>query len=102
MEYTKKSLSELWLLLKNKQKEFGIDKLNLKEREILQLIIYLQDQKDSVELEKVYRKNPFPRASFFRYLKKLKEDRYILIDSCKQDSRKTLVSVSSLLNNSNY
>ena len=101
MEYTKKSLSELWLLLKNKQKEFGIDKLNLKEREILQLIIYLQDQKGSVELEKIYRKNPFPRASFFRYLKKLKQDKYIFINSCQKDSRKTLISVSSILINAN-
>ena len=101
MEYTKNSLAELWLLLKNKQKEFGIDQLGLKERETLQHITYLQGQNDSVKLEKVYIKNPFPRASFFRYLKKLKQDKYIFINSCQKDSRKTLISVSSILVNSN-
>ena len=97
MEYTKKSLSELWILLKNKQKDFGIDQIGIKERETLQHIIYMQRQNDSVELEKVYIKNPFARASFFRYLKKLKEDKYIFINSCQKDARKTIISVSNIL-----
>lgn len=88
MKNTKKSLSELWLLLKNKQKEFGIDQLGLKERETLQHIIYLQGQSDSVELEKVYIKNPFPRASFFRYLKNLKKINIFLLILVKKTLEK--------------
>ena len=98
---TKNSISELWILLKKKEKELGIDQLNLKERETLQHIMYLQGEKEEVELETIYEKNPFPRASFFRYLKTLKEKKYISIRSCKIDSRKTLVSASKLITNKN-
>ena len=97
IENTKKSLSELWRLLKNKQKELGIDDLDLKEQETLQQIIYLQGEKKEVELEKIYQQSIFPRASFFRYLKALKEKKYVSIKTCNKDARKTLLSVSSIL-----
>ena len=98
---TKNSISELWILLKIKEKELGIDQLKLKEREILQHIMYLQGGKEEVELEKIYEKISYPRASFFRYLKTLKENKYISIRNCKIDSRKTLVSASKLITNKN-
>jgi len=97
IENTKNSLSELWKLLKNKQEELGIDDLDLKEQETLQQIIYLQGEKEEVELEKIYEESVFPRASFFRYLKVLKEKKYVSIRTCDKDARKTLLSVSSIL-----
>ena len=96
IENTKKSLSELWRLLKNKQKELGIDDLDLKEQETLQQIIYLQGEKEEVELKKIYEQSIFPRASFFRYLKALKEKKYVSIKTCNKDARKTLLSVSTI------
>jgi len=96
IENTKNSLSELWNLLKNKQKELGINDLDLKEQETLQQIIYLQGEKEEVELEKIYEQSIFPRASFFRYLKALKEKKFVSIRTCDKDARKTLLSVSTI------
>ena len=42
MKETKQSLSELWSLLRNKEEQFGLIKLSLTERDILQAIIHFQ------------------------------------------------------------
>ena len=51
MKETKQSLSELWSLLRNKEKQFGLSKLSLTERDILQAIIYLQGNNNYISLD---------------------------------------------------
>ena len=97
MEQTKQSLSNLWKLLRNKEKSIGIDNLSLQERELLQIIMHLSGNNNFVELEKVYQSNIFPRASFFRYLKKLREDKLIIINRDKNDLRKSYIYLSNTL-----
>ena len=69
MEETKQSLSELWSLLRNKEQQFGLDKLSLTERDIVQAIIHLQGKDDNIGLDNILKKCPHPRAIFFVVLK---------------------------------
>ena len=56
MKETKQSLSELWSLLRNKEEQFGLKKLSLTERDILQAIIYFQGSDRHISLEDVLKK----------------------------------------------
>ena len=56
MRETKQSLSELWSLLRNKEEQFGLIKLSLTEREILQTIIYFQGKDQHISLEDILKK----------------------------------------------
>ena len=95
MKETKQSLSELWELLRNKEKSLGLDKLSLIERDIFQSIINLQGKNEKISLEHLLRNCPHPRATFFRCLKKLRGKNLINVARCDVDSRKSLVSVET-------
>ena len=94
MKETKQSLSELWSLLRNKEEQFGLNKLSLTERDILQAIIHIQGKDKQIRLETILKKCPHPRATFFRCLKKLRVNNIIKVIKDTEDSRKSFIKVS--------
>ena len=95
MKETKQSLSELWVLLRNKEEKFGLNALSLTERDILQAIIYMQGKNKKISLALILRECPHPRATFFRCLKKLRINSIISIIKDDDDARKSFVKVDS-------
>ncbi len=95
MKETKQSLSELWELLRNKEKSLGLSELSLIERDIFQAILNMQDKKEKISLEHILKNRSHPRATFFRCLKKLRRKNLINVTKCDVDSRKSYVSVVS-------
>ena len=93
MEKTKQSLSELWSLLRNKEEEFGLIKLSLTERDILQTIIHFQGREKHISLEDILKKCPHPRATFFRCLKKLRTNNFVKVIKNDQDARRSFIKV---------
>ena len=93
MKETKQSLSELWSLLRNKEEQFGLSKLSLTERDILQAIIYLQGEDDSIGLDDILKKCSHPRATFFRCLKKLRTNKIVKVIKDTDDARRSYVKV---------
>ena len=93
MEETKQSLSELWSLLRNKEQQFGLDKLSLTERDILQAIIHLQGKDDNIGLDNILKKCPHPRATFFRCLKKLRDNNIVKVTKDIKDARRSFIKV---------
>ena len=94
MKETKQSLSELWSLLRNKEEQFGLNKLSLTERDILQSIIHIQGKDKQIRLETILKQCPYPRATFFRCLKKLRVNNIIKVIKDTEDSRKSFIKVS--------
>ena len=94
MKETKQSLSELWSLLRNKEEQFGLIKLSLTERDILQAIIHIQGKDKQIRLETILKQCPHPRATFFRCLKKLRVNNIIKVLKDTEDSRKSFIKVS--------
>ena len=92
MKETKKSLSELWELLRNKEKLFGLDDLSLTERDIFQSILNLQGKKEKISLENILKDCPHPRATFFRCLKKLRNKSLVKVTKDYNDARKSFIS----------
>ena len=90
---TKQSLSELWSLLRNKEEQYGLIKLSLTERDILQAIIHFQGKDKNISLEDVLKKCPHPRATFFRCLKKLRNNNFVKVTKDSQDARKSFIKV---------
>ena len=93
MRETKQSLSELWSLLRNKEQQFGLNKLTLTERDILQTIIHFQGGDGHVSLEDILKKCHHPRATFFRCLKKLRTNNFVKVIKDDQDSRRSFIKV---------
>ena len=93
MKETKQSLSELWSLLRNKEEQFGLSKLSLTERDILQAIIHLQGEERHISLEDILKKCPHPRATFFRCLKKLRANKIVKVTKDTEDSRRSYIKV---------
>ena len=93
MKETKQSLSELWSLLRNKEEQFGLNKLSLTERDILQAIIYLQGKDDNISLDDILKKSPHPRATFFRCLKKLRTNKIVKVTKDTEDARRSFIRV---------
>ena len=94
MEETKQSLSELWSLLRNKEQQFGLNKLSLTERDILQSIIHIKGKSNVISLEEVLKNCPHPRATFFRCLKKLRINNIVSIVKNNGDARRSFIRVS--------
>ena len=94
MKETKQSLSELWALLRNKEHQFGLNKLTLIERDVLQAIMHLKGSSNVISLEKVLKNCPHPRATFFRCLKKLRINNIVSIVKDNEDGRKSFIKVS--------
>ena len=93
MEETKQSLAELWSLLRNKEEQFGLKKLSLTERDILQSIIHLQGSNKKISLDYIQKKCTHPRATFFRCLKKLRSSNFIKVTKDNEDARKSFIKV---------
>ena len=69
MEETKQSLSELWALLRNKEQQFGLNKLSLTERDILQAIIHIKGKSNVISLEEVLKKLSTSKSHFLQVSK---------------------------------
>ena len=93
MEETKQSLSELWSLLRIKEDQFGLKKLSLTERDILQTIIHFQGGHKHISLEDILKNCPHPRATFFRCLKKLRTNNFVKVIKDNQDARRSFIKV---------
>ena len=93
MKETKQSLSELWSLLRSKEEQFGLKKLSLTERDILQTIIHFQGRDGHISLEAILKKCPHPRATFFRCLKKLRTNNFVTVVKDNQDARRSFIKV---------
>ena len=93
MKETKQSLSELWSLLRNKEEQFGLKKLSLTERDILQTIIHYQGESRYISLEDILKKCSHPRATFFRCLKKLRTNNFVKVIKNDQDARRSFIKV---------
>ena len=99
MKDTKQSLSELWSLLRIKEEQFGLKKLSLTERDILQNIIHFQGEDRHISLEDILKKCPHPRATFFRCLKKLRANNFVKVIKDNQDSRRSFIKVYTKFTN---
>ena len=99
MKETKQSLSDLWYLLRSKEERFGLNKLSLTDRDILQAIIYLQGNKNHISLDDILKGCPHPRATFFRCLKKLRNNNIVKVIKDSKDARKSFIKVLSKFTN---
>tara|TARA_Y100000991_G_C21807072_1_gene277951 strand:- start:212 stop:520 length:309 start_codon:yes stop_codon:yes gene_type:complete len=93
MKETTQSLSNLWALLRTKEEQFGLEKLSLTERDVLQSILYLQGKNKIIGLDIILKNCTHPRATLFRCLKKLREKDIIKVTKDTNDARKTFISV---------
>ena len=94
---TKQSLSELWMLLRNKEKQYGLDILSLTDREILLNIIQILGNNKQISLDNVMKNCPHPRATLFRCLKKLRAKNLVKVIKDNNDGRKSFLQVTSKL-----
>ena len=99
MKETKQSLSELWALLRNKEQQYGLEKLSLTERDIFQSILHLQGKSNQISLENILKWCPYPRATFFRCLKKLRANSIVEVIKNSNDARRSYVRVPTKFNN---
>ena len=95
MENTSLSLSKLWFLLREQEKQLGLDKLSLTERDIFLCILFLQEKNKIISLENLIKNCRYPRATLFRCLKKLRLEKIIQVKRDTIDTRKTLIFISS-------
>ena len=99
MKETKQSLSELWALLRNKEQQYGLEKLSLTERDIFQSILHLQGKSNQTSLENILKYCTHPRATFFRCLKKLRTNRIVSVIKDNKDARKSFIKVATKFTN---
>ena len=95
MQNTSLSLSKLWFLLREQEKQLGLDKLSLTERDIFLCILFLQEKNKIISLENLIKNCRHPRATLFRCLKKLRLEKIIQVKRDTIDTRKTLIFISS-------
>ena len=95
MRNTSLSLSKLWILLREQEKQLGLDKLSLTERDIFLYILFLQEKDKIISLENLIKSCRHPRATLFRCLKKLRLERIIQVEKDTIDTRKSFISISS-------
>ena len=91
------SLGELWALLRYKEKENGLDHLSLTERDILESILYSFGNKKKLSLNTILKNNNYPRATFFRSLKKLRDAHYLIVSKEDKDKRKSIIYLTKEL-----
>ena len=95
MQNTNLSLSKLWFLLRKQEKQLGLNKLSLTERDIFLYILFLQEKDKIISLENLVKSCKHPRATLFRCLKKLRLEKIIQVKKDTIDTRKTLILISS-------
>ena len=89
------SLAKLWSLLRDQERQLGLDKLSLTEREIFLCILFLQEHNKLIRLENIIKNCRYPRATLFRCLKKLRLEKIIQVEKDTADTRKSFISISS-------
>ena len=89
------SLAKLWSLLRDQEKQLGLDKLSLTERDIFLCILFLQKKNKLISLENIIKNCKHPRATLFRCLKKLRLEKIIQVKRDNVDTRKSFISTSS-------
>ena len=95
MQNTSLSLSKLWFLLRKQEKQLGLDKLSLTDRDIFLCILFLREKDKIISLENLIKSCKHPRATLFRCLKKLRLEKIIQIKKDTADTRKSFISISS-------
>ena len=95
MRNTSMSLSKLWILLREQEKQLGLDKLSLTERDVFLYILFLQEKNKIISLENLVKSCRHPRATLFRCLKKLRLEKIIQVEKDTIDTRKSFISISS-------
>ena len=95
MKNTSLSLSKLWILLREQEKQLGLDKLSLTDRDIFLCILFLREKDKIISLENLIKSCKHPRATLFRCLKKLRLEKIIQVKKDTIDTRKTLIFISS-------
>ena len=85
------SLGQVWALLRYKEKENGLDHLSLTERDILESILYSFRDNKELSLNTILKNNNHPRATFFRSLKKLRDNNYLIVSKEDKDKRKSII-----------
>ena len=90
MEETKQSLSELWALLRNKEEQFGLNKLSLTERGILQAIVHSKGKNNVIRIEEVLKNCRHPRATLLRCLNKLRNNSIVSIVTENKDEKRSI------------
>ena len=95
MRNTSLSLSKLWILLREQEKQLGLDKLSLTERDIFLCILFLQEKNKIISLENLIKNCRHPRATLFRCLKKLRLEKIIQVKRDNVDTRKSFIFISS-------
>ena len=95
MQNTSLSLSKLWFLLREQEKQLGLDKLSLTDRDIFLCILFLREKDKIISLENLIKSCKHPRATLFRCLKKLRLEKIIQVKKDTIDTRKTLIFISS-------
>ena len=95
MRNTSLSLSKLWILLREQEKQLGLDKLSLTERDVFLYILFLQEKDKIISLENLVKSCRHPRATLFRCLKKLRSEKIIQVTKDTADTRKSFIYISS-------
>lgn len=91
------SLAEVWALLRYKEKKNGLDHLSLTQRDVLESILYLLGNKKELSLNTILKNNNHPRATFFRSLKKLRDNNYLIVSKEDKDKRKSIIYLTKEL-----
>ena len=84
-------ITDVWALLRQKEKELGLTDLSLIERDILINLAFTIGDDKQISLNNILNEFEYPRASFFRTLKKLREQKFIKIVKQTEDKRKSLI-----------
>ena len=95
MQKNNLSLAKLWSILRDKERQLGLDKLSLTERDIFLCILFLQEKKKLISLVNVTKNCKHPRATLFRCLKKLRSEKIIQVKKDTADTRKSFIYISS-------
>jgi len=95
---TSQKITDIWALLRQKEKEKGLINLSLLERDVLINLAFSIGDDKQIPLKKILNQFEYPRASFFRALKKLREQKFIKIIRQTDDKRKSLIFLSRNIN----
>ena len=95
---TSQKITDIWALLRQKEKEQGLTDLSLIERDILINLAFTIGDDKQISLNNILNEFEYPRASFFRALKKLREQKFIKIIRQTDDKRKSLIFLSRNIN----
>ena len=91
-------ITDVWALLRQKEKEKGLTNLSLIERDILINLAFTIGDDKHISLNNILNQFHYPRATFFRSLKKLREQKFIKIVKQTDDKRKSLISLRRNIN----